>query len=200
MGSTPRRARFKAEVRTQILSAARDIFVHDGYASFSMRGLAERLGYSPGAVYKHFKSKREIFDCLANTSFQALMESSSGVKSIEGEDPIDRLKRGMWAYVNFGLKNPEHYRFAFLIPQPDDSQPYKPRASYEGLQERVRLCVEAGRFDAGNLGLMSQSLWAAAHGITSLLIQKPKFGWANRRKLIAQVIDSAVDGLRVQTD
>lgn len=41
----------------------------------------------------------------------------------------------------------------------------------------------------------SQALWAAAHGITSLLVLRPTFPWSDRDKLIGQVIDAAVDAL-----
>lgn len=101
----------------------------------------------------------------------------------------------MLAYVNFGLKNPQHYRFAFLLDQPQASQPPEPRPAYAGLRERVQLCIDAGKFRAGNVDLMAQSLWAAGHGIVSLLIQRPSFRWAARPKLIGQVIDSAIQGL-----
>jgi hypothetical protein len=47
---------------------------------------------------------------------------------------------------------------------------------------------------------MSQSLWAAAHGVTSLLVQRPSFPWVARNKLIAQVIKSAVEGLLTRKD
>ncbi len=198
MNAPARRARYKSEVRSQILDAARQIFVHESYESFSMRRLAERIEYSPAAIYKYFKSKSEIFDCLVEESFAALVESSSSLKTIAGEDPVDRLKRGMWAYVNFGLQNPDHYRFAFLLQQqdtPHPQKPKKPRPAYEGLRDRIQNCIAAGRFQAGDVELMAQALWAAAHGVTSLLIQKPAFPWVARRNLISQVIDSAIAGL-----
>ncbi|HEY0795248.1 MAG TPA: TetR/AcrR family transcriptional regulator [Acidisarcina sp.] len=189
------RERYKSEVRAQILTGARQIFVHEGYASFSLRKLAAQIGYSPAAIYKHFKSKSEIFDTLAEESFAALTRASSSVKPIDGEDPVDRLKRGIWAYVNFGLDNPDDYRFAFLLTPPGADKPPKPRAAYSGLRDRVQKCIEAGRFASGDPELMAQSLWAAAHGVTSLLVQKPAFPWVGKRRLITRVIDSAVGGL-----
>jgi AcrR family transcriptional regulator len=194
MRTTERRARYKARVQAEILGAAREIFVRGGYENFSMRALAERIGYSTTATYKHFKSKGEIFEHLAVESFAALMAASESVKSIPAEDPVDRLRRGMLAYVHFGLQNPDHYRIAFLLHQPGTSPP-KPTAAYAGLKSRVQSCVGTGKFRSGDIELMAQSLWAAAHGITSLLIQKPAFPWVARRRLIAQVIDSAVEGL-----
>jgi len=193
-----RRAKYKAEVQAEILGAAREIFVQGGYENFSMRALAERIGYSTAATYKHFKSKGEIFEHLAAESFAALMAASESVKSIAGEDPVDRLKRGMLAYVHFGLQNSDHYRIAFLLHQPDTTRPPKPTAAYAGLKSRVQSCIDTGKFRSGDIELMAQSLWAAAHGITSLLIQKPAFPWVARRRLIAQVFDSAVEGLLAQ--
>jgi AcrR family transcriptional regulator len=195
MSTSERRAKYKAELQAQILEAAREIFVTQGYESFSMRALAQRVGYSPAATYKHFKNKAEIFDCLAEESFAALMAATESVRSIAGEDPVDRLKRGMWAYVDFGLQNPFHYRFAFLLSQPDTTHPPKPRAAYAGLRSRVQACIDAGKFGSHDAELMAQSLWAAAHGVTSLLIQKPAFPWVARARLIQQVVDSAIEGL-----
>jgi AcrR family transcriptional regulator len=185
-------------VQAEILAAAREIFVREGYENFSMRALAEQIGYSTAATYKHFKSKAEIFERLADESFAALMAASESVKSITGENPVDRLKRGMLQYVNFGLQNPDHYRIAFLLHQPGTTRRPKPTVAYAGLKSRVRACIDAGRFRSENANWMAQSLWAAAHGITSLLIQKPAFPWVARRRLIVQVIDSAVDGLLAQ--
>jgi AcrR family transcriptional regulator len=198
MRTLGRRAKYKAEVQAEILGAAREIFVHEGYENFSMRALAERIGYSTAATYKHFKSKGEIFEHLADQSFAALMAASERVKSIAAEDPVDRLKRGMWAYVNFGLQNPDHYRIAFLLHQLGTTRAPKPTAAYAGLKSRVQSCIDTGRFRSEDTDLMAQSLWAAAHGITSLLIQKPAFPWVARRRLITQVIDSAVEGLLAQ--
>ena len=195
MTPTPIRERNKLEARNRILVAARSSFVHQGYESFSLRKLAQTLGYSPAALYKHFKNKSEIFDCLAEESFQALVEASAKVEPLPDEDPVDRLKRGMHAYVAFGLNNPDHYRFAFLVQQSEDLAPPKPRAAYEGLASRIQACVEARRFRRLDIQFMAQSLWAAAHGVTSLLVQRPAFPWVARDKLIAQVIDSAVASL-----
>jgi AcrR family transcriptional regulator len=195
MNATQTRERHREEMRRRILAAARGSFIHEGYESFSLRKLAQQIEYSPAAIYKYFKNKNEIFDCLAEESFAALLEASSRVKPAKAEDPVDTLKRGMRAYVDFGLKNPDHYRFAFLLQPVETTRPPKPRAAYEGLRGRVQKCIDAGRFRRGNVELMAQSLWAAAHGVTSLLVQRPSFPWAAHGKLISQVINSAVRGL-----
>jgi hypothetical protein len=62
----------------------------------------------------------------------------------------------------------------------------------------VRRCVEEKRFRTADVDAVSQAAWAAAHGVTALLIQRPTFPWVGRKKLIERVIDGAVDSLLVR--
>jgi AcrR family transcriptional regulator len=199
MKLTPFREKYKHEIRTEILRLARAEFVHEGYGGFSMRRLAEQVGCVPSAIYKHFASKGEIFDCLVEESFAALMQASMAVKDLPGENPIDRLKRGMRAYVVFGLENPDHYRFAFVLQRPESNRPHAPNSAYDGLKSRIGKCIVAGYFANDDMDLMAQSLWAPVHGITSLIIQRPLFPWVDHEGLISQIIDAAVSGLMQTT-
>jgi AcrR family transcriptional regulator len=194
------REKYKHEIRTEILRIAREEFVHEGYEGFSMRRLAEQVGCVPSAIYKHFANKAEVFDCLIEESFAALTQASASVMDLPGEDPIDRLKRGMRAYVTFGLENPDQYRFAFVLQRPESNRPHTPNSAYEGLKGRIGRCIAAGYFPSGDADLMAQSLWAPVHGITSLIIQRPLFPWADHEKLIAQIIDTAVAGLMPKSE
>jgi AcrR family transcriptional regulator len=195
MNALQLRARNKAEIRTLILATARASFVHEGYESFSLRRLAQQIGYSPAAIYRHFRDKDEIFSCLTEESFDALVKASAAVVAKPNESPVSVLKRGMHAYVKFGLENPDHYRFAFLVNARQPSEPPRPRAAYQALRMRILRCVEAGEFPPADPDLLAQSLWAAAHGVTSLLVQRPGFPWVARGRLVSRVIDSAVDAL-----
>lgn len=191
------RAEKKAEIRSLILGSARKSLVAEGYENFSLRSLAQQIGYSPAAIYRYFKSKDEIFAWLTEESFDLLIKASASIVPRPGEDPVSVLKRGMHAYVAFGLENPDHYRIAFLLGGGEVNRPPRPRAAYDALRTRIQRCIDADRIYPANLDLLAQSLWAAAHGVTSLLVQRPSFPWVARSKLVDRVIDSAVDALLV---
>lgn len=196
MNATSVRRKHKEELRRVILDAAREIFVYQGYESFSMRRLAEKIEYSPGSVYLHFKNKEELFECLVDESFARLLETLSTLGNKKKiQDPVGELRQGMWAYVDFGLRNPNDYRFAFMLRPPMEKRPYKVHGAFESLRNMVLRCVEEKRFRAVDVETTSQAIWACVHGITSLLIQRPAFPWVVRKKLVAQVINIAVDGL-----
>jgi AcrR family transcriptional regulator len=65
IGSRRRRVVPRAEQvatnRRQLLAAARDVFGELGYARASLDEIADRAGFTKGAVYSHFRSKADLF-------------------------------------------------------------------------------------------------------------------------------------------
>ena len=184
--------------RQSILNAAREIFVRDGYEGFSMRRLAVDLGCALGTPYVHFQNKQELFQVLVEQSFARLHQVLSGLRDRhQNGDPVALLKKGMYTYIQFGLQNPNDYRFAFLLRSPDAAdEPYPVPPALEVISFMVARCVEEHRFRAdANVQTVSQALWAAIHGVPSLLLQRPNFPWVGRTKLIEQVINNALDSL-----
>ena len=81
-----------------------------------MRGIADRIEYSPTALYCHFKDKEALLRELCDEDFAALARQ---FQKIAGEtDPIERLRQIGKAYVSFGLEHPFHYRLMFMTPHP----------------------------------------------------------------------------------
>jgi AcrR family transcriptional regulator len=193
MKATARRKRYRQETRSEILSAAREIFVRDGFEGFSMRTLARSVGCSPAAIYLHFTSKEELFEVLVEESFVHLYDTLGILLKERGKDPVRQLRRGLRLYVEWGLKHPSEYQIAFVVRNPT-KKPYQTHRAFDLARSLVKLCL--GRFKAAEheLELRTQALWAATHGITSLLTQRPFFPWVSKQRLIDHVIDTAVQG------
>lgn len=189
---TPRE-RYRDELRRSILDAAREAFVEYGYEGVSMRQLAEKVGCTHGNLYVHFKDKETLFDCLVEESFEKFAEGLRVPDSVRRGDPVKFLRAAGRAYVAFGLANASAYEFAFILRRP--GQRRKPHVTYERMRALVQRCIDEKHFRRMDADVGGQALWAAAHGITSLLITRPTFPWADRSKVIGQVIDAAVDGL-----
>lgn len=189
---SPIRERYREELRKSILDAARDAFARGGYESVSMRSIAETLGVSHASLYAYFEDKEAIFDALVAESFDQLAAALRGLPGRNG-DPVRFLKRAARKYIEFGLKNPGAYEFAFILRRPPAAQ--KPHLAYDYLRGAVQRCIDANRLRTRNVDAASQTLWAAMHGLTSLLILRPSFPWAKQKTLIGLMIESAVDGL-----
>src|SRR5262245_7827455 len=109
-----RRARQKQLLRQEILDAARDIFIKEGYDQLSMRRVAEKIEYSPTAIYLHFRDKQELVFSLCEETFGRLVRELESLE--QAKDPVSRLKQGLRRYVDFGLRNPQHYIATFVLP------------------------------------------------------------------------------------
>jgi AcrR family transcriptional regulator len=190
------REKYRLQLRTAILRAAREAFTRKGYEGVSMRLIAEKVGCSHPNLYLHFKNKEEIFDCLVEQSFQKLAEGMRELDRADGSgDCLERLRKGARAYVAFGLRNPGAYEFAFVLRRPGAPASHKPHLAYEYLRTMVARCIDEKRITGIDVDVAAQAAWAAVHGVTSLLLFRASFPWTDKEKVIAQVIDGAIDSL-----
>ncbi|MBI3663454.1 MAG: TetR/AcrR family transcriptional regulator [Acidobacteria bacterium] len=198
-----RRLREKAELRQEILDAARELFVREGYENFSMRKLAEKIEYSPTTIYLYFKDKADLLFNLCEETFSKLVQQLETIASL-ATDPLDGLRAGMLAYVEFGVKHPANYLVTFVLPHPigtPDSERYlcptgMGLRAFDCLRQAVAECVRAGKFRSLDLEKASQAIWAVLHGVTSLLVVHPDFPWVDRNDLVDQVIETTIEGLK----
>ena len=201
MAIKDRRQREKEDLRQEILDAARELFVAEGYENVSMRKIAEKIDYSPTTIYLYFKDKNELLHEVCEEAFSKL--SDEIVRSqMQGQTPIEVLRFGMYAYVAFGLLNPHHYEVVFVTPKNSGNDTgYSFDASmgkkaFELLSASVANCMSAGDIRGGDVETISQTLWAGIHGVTSLLIAHEGFPFVERETLVSSVIDTMIAGLR----
>jgi AcrR family transcriptional regulator len=207
MGTAERREREKAEVRTKILDAARELFVSEGYEAVSMRKVAQKIEYSPTAIYSYFKDKESLLRELCESDFMTLALEFQHL--IAMDDPIQRLRAGARAYVDFAHRFPNHYRLMFMTPLPvqkhgDEALQRRGNPevdAYAFLRVGVMLAMEAGRLrpDLQDTDLVAQTLWAGIHGVMSLHIAKCSTDdWVDWRPLedrVEQMVDALMTGL-----
>jgi len=190
MGVKERRERERRETKDKILDAARELFVSQGYEGVSMRQIAEKIEYSPTTIYVHFADKQQLFRELCRADFAKLSQTFQIARL---KDPVQRLVQVGRAYIEFGVRFPYHYQLMFMSRHPqgepeqcDQEIMGNPELdAYAFLRQTVQAAVAAGRFRAGlkDVELISQTLWAAVHGVISLQIAKCDDYWVEWRPL-----------------
>jgi AcrR family transcriptional regulator len=200
MGVQERRAREKKELRQEILDAARDLFLREGYENVSMRKIAEKIEYSPTTIYLYFQDKADLLDCICEETLLRLVRKQNLVEQSTA-DPLERLRLSLRHYIEFGLKHPNHYMVTFMMARSIEHQPPMKsqeigQKAFNFLRTTLALCAEQKLIEAGDLEAAAQTVWAAIHGLTALLISRPKFPWVERNRLIDTMIDTLLAGLR----
>jgi AcrR family transcriptional regulator len=161
------------ETRERILGEARELFLDRGLEGFSMRVLAERVGISAPAIYRHFEDKDALLANLIDASFSAFAGYLARAHS--GITPLDRFRRCGEAYFAFALENPRAYRLMFLtdcrelglvrISREIDE---RARGTFLFLVDRIRECIDAGVFSEGDPTRIALWVWSQVHGLSSL--------------------------------
>lgn len=141
MGIKERHERERESVRRAILDAARTLFTTEGYRQVSIRKIAERVEYSPAAIYSYFPSKDDIFFALAEEGFGLMADMGERVP--EGDSPLETLRGRLMALYTFGAQHPEHFALMLF----DRSVP---RISNH--REQFTLLVEMRRRMAATIG------------------------------------------------
>ncbi len=179
VGVKERRERERTATRQRILDAARELLVEGGWDALTMRALAERIEYSPTAIYVHFADKEALLTELSVCDFHQFTQHLAAALPPDAR-PLDRLRFLGRAYVAFAQEHPTTYRHLFLTDREitEEAQARKPpEDAYDVLLATVGACVAAGELHAGwsdRPHHVAQALWGGLHGLVALHMTMPK--------------------------
>jgi AcrR family transcriptional regulator len=196
--------------RDEILQAAKELFIREGYEATTIRRIADVVGVSAPALYLYFRDKEAIMLALCDQTFGLLIEQMEDLIKL-GLPPIERLRRCGEAYVRFALANPREYWLTFMsgntpkqiksqgghkAPVVDPSQPGTAGAvAFQKLTAMFRDIESAGMELHYPVETAAELVWMGLHGLAAALINNPEFPWTKRDALIDGMVDMTVRGV-----
>jgi AcrR family transcriptional regulator len=189
----------RATTRRAILDAALSLFVSDGYAQVSIRNIAAKVEYSPGAIYSYFTSKDEIFFALAEEGFRLL--GASQLQQTPSDNPLDDIRAAAWRFYEFSKLQPQYFALVFLDRRvPRIGREYERFAFMSDLKGRLlaqmQRCIDEGIFPStvdADVGL--RLIWAPILGIAALRLSE-RLRPEDADNLILDAIDTTIAGLQ----
>ena len=186
--------------RRAILDAALELFIADGYAQVSIRNIAAKVEYSPGAIYSYFTSKDEIFFALAEEGFRQLgARQHTGAPS---EDPLDDVRAAAWRLYEFSKEQPQYFALVFLDRRvPRVSREYERFAFISEMRSRVlaqvERCIAEHVFPGTTHAEVAlRLLWAPIFGIAALRLSHRLAPAEDADALVRDAIDTTIAGIR----
>lgn len=202
--SLQRREQERQELRARILQAATELLVAEGLDKFSMRKLADRIGYTATALYFHFADKESLLGEVLDQRFIEFRQAFDRMG--RQKDPLRRLAQMGMAFVEFGLAQPAYYRLMFLTSWPavpkgklvEKGNPSQDCYAY--LRSTVEEARQAGLFrpEYRDAEQLAQIFFAGVHGIVSLHLVKGEDDWVPWRPVrpkAKQMIHALIRGL-----
>ena len=162
------------QLRAEIIAAAKELMSKArSVDDVSIRAVAETVGVTPPSIYLHFADKDDLFSAVVIDVFGELDKAMLAAGEAEAT-PLAQLRAFGRAYVNFAVMHPEHYRLAVMEPciEPQDALDETLASSaFAHMFGCVESCIAEGTF-AGDPLAITFDLWAAAHGVASLVVAK----------------------------
>jgi AcrR family transcriptional regulator len=189
-------------LRDQIIDTATELILASEDAKApSTREVTRALGITAPSLYRHFANKDELLDAVCAKYFrqlgQMMQDATSGLPTA-----LERLHALGMAYVRFAVETPLMYRVA-TGAAPQHGTKFDEtliNSAFVHLQDTVQELIDENFFPPGDSLAPALQLWAAAHGVASLLVTKPYLPWGDAEAFTSSVlravcIGQAVDGL-----
>lgn len=165
------RARTVATLQ-RIVEATRALLADNDYASLSMRAIATAAGISPGAIYRHFSSKRHLVDYVCRASLEQFEIDLERAAAAHPPGSFARVVALGAEYIRLAHDRPQHFKILFT---PVQSRPVRLRdlpgeGGFRLLRQSVAEAMAAGNIRSGDPDLAAFLLWSRVHGIVTLMM------------------------------
>lgn len=170
-----RRGVHHGDLENALVTAASAMIAARASTDVSLREVAEAVGVSHTAAYRHFAAKSDLFAAIAERAFARLDDEIARAAARAGGGAAAGLVAAGRAYLAFAERNPGAYRVMFMPELCDRDRHPGLGAAMSAAFETLRRLVEAGQA-AGEIvavpsaEIVASTLWAAQHGHAALLI------------------------------
>jgi AcrR family transcriptional regulator len=201
MGIRERQERDREAVRRSILDAARELFVAEGYQNVSIRKIAERIEYSPAAIYGYFPSKDDIFFSLAEEGFRLLGHPSDHGR-LDGLAPLARVRAIFWHFYQFSREQPQYFALMFVDRSvPRISREYERVAFAREIKQEIiaeiEKCIASGALPASvDATAAMRALGAGILGVAVMRVSDRLAPGEDADKMAANVLELTLAGLK----
>jgi AcrR family transcriptional regulator len=161
------------DLRAALLEAAARLLRTGGADALTLRALAEAVGVSRTAPYRHFKDKSALLVAVAAEGFERLRTRLHAVNE-QSAGGLALFEEMGWAYVRFATENPGHYRLMYgreaIARREVPALQRAADATYDELVALIEGGQAAGVLRPGDAGALAYVAWATVHGLASLLV------------------------------
>jgi len=203
MGIKERQVRDREAVRRAILDAARELFVAEGFQHVSIRKIAERIEYSPAAIYGYFPSKDDIFFALAEEGFRLLCDPGAAPPPDAPEiAPLDRVRAVFGRLYEFSREHPQYFALMFVDRSvPRISREYErfafAREMKRNILQTVQSCIDTGVLPrSSDPAVAMRILTVGIVGVAVLRLSERLGPGENADQLAADVLNVTLAGLQ----
>lgn len=163
-------------LRPKLLKTAAEMISQEGLESVTMRSLSQKIGVSRTAAYRHFKNKTSLLCAIAEDGFTKLTRRLKRINTTVSKDSFARFQQIGLQYIEFAIEFPGYYRLMFghaIIAEKRTSELRQAaQTTFDELLKSIEVCQKENRLKQNDPLLLANTVWAWAHGLSMLLIDR----------------------------
>jgi AcrR family transcriptional regulator len=191
------------DLRRAVIDTALQIIAEQGIESLTLREIAQRIGVSRMAPYRHFENKAVLLVALAEEGFQSLFVHTQAALAQSPPDLLVKLQAVCVAYILYAVDNPVHYRVMFdssLSNRKIHPSLYAAALqSFNCLMTIITECQQHKLIRSGDAQELAQIHWSLLHGLSMLYIDRQfaTMGCAPIEELANSALKSLIEGVSI---
>jgi AcrR family transcriptional regulator len=193
-----RRVQYAEATRRALLEAARDLFAAEGYVDVSIDEICQRAGVTKGALYHHFRDKRDLFRAVFE-EVEGEWADELGALVAEERDPLERIEIVGDAFLDACL-DPARQRILLLdgpaLVAWEEMRRIDAGRGFGLIATLLSDAMEAGQLERQPVGPLAHLMLGAMYE-ASLAIAREKDP-ARARKRIGAALTRLVQGLQTR--
>ena len=159
------------DTRARLVTEAARLLDAGGEAAVTLRAVAQAVGVSHNAPYRHVKDRSALLAAIAERDFR-MLASTFEQERARGAEPIDRLREALVAFIRYGRDHPARYRLLFSDPKIGAAGGTLEAAALDAFTAFAHLVEDAQGADALPTTTSTRELagliYATAHGLIDL--------------------------------
>src|SRR3990167_6561297 len=161
MQNEPRKVREFRRREQEILDTALKLFLEQGEDSVTVEMIADAVGIGKGTIYKHFKSKAEIY-------LRLMLDYERDLNELLHSADVDRDKEALSrAYFEFRMRDPQRYRLFDRLEEKVVKGNQVPEM-VEQLHQLIKGRIAEGKLEDVPPYFHYCAAWALVHGAVAL--------------------------------
>jgi AcrR family transcriptional regulator len=161
------------DLKNALIQAGIKILAEEGIQGFSLRKVAREAGVTHSAPYAHFADKQAMIAAISTDGYRKVYEHINAVIETYPNDTLRQFVETAWAYVSFGLEEPDHFKITFSgsvereREYPDLVE--MTEKTFDALRQLIIRCQQANLIDQGEPDLLAVNVWGFVHGFVYLI-------------------------------
>ena len=165
------------DLKTAAIVAGRALIESGGLSALGIRRVAEKIGVTAPALYRHFASLEELLEEITCQVRQELgefmLERRKGVRKSRDNKryELEKFQAMGDAYIDYADKHPRLFEIAFIHHQEKSTHEYSDLA-WQLLNESIENFIALGMTPKAKRNSAPLVAWSAVHGVATLIANR----------------------------